>query len=140
MTIESAVYVVGVFLVLALMWRTQHVIGNGLNEIQNEVSELRNLVSRLFVMALNARSAAEPAVTETTLASAERGIATEDDTRAPPLDPEGELAHVDELCAKLITLAPPREAFPLLSTQEAKRPSREARERLQPWPERSGSQ
>jgi ProP effector len=130
MTIESAVYVLGVSLVLALTWQTQHVIRKRLSQIQNELSELQNLASRLFVMALNAR-AAEPAAAEASLTSSERGVAVGDNMRAPPPELEGELANVDELCAKLITLVPPKEALPLLSKQEVEERAIKARERLQ---------
>jgi hypothetical protein len=134
MTIEGAIYAMGAFLVLVLMWRTQHVIGKRLSEIQSEVSELRNLVSRLFVMALNPRSAAEPAAVATNIASGEDGPAVKDDAHVPGPDLQGDLAHIDELCAKLITLAPPKEALSLLSKQQAERRASEARERLRPWP------
>jgi len=139
MIIESAVFAVGGFLVLLLAWQMR-VIRKRLGEVQNEVRELHNSVSRLFVMALNAGSVGKPAATETsgetspTIAAAECSCATEPDTHTLRLELEAELAQVDGLCANLITLAPPKEALPLLSKQEAERSSREARERLRPWP------
>jgi hypothetical protein len=120
MTIEAAVFAAGSILITALIWQTHRLTTRRLGEIHNDLDALKNLVSRLFVMGLN-RKPEETAVSGTESAATQSDLAETKQTPVPTLELAPELAEVDELCAKLITLAPPKEALPLLSepTQRA---------------------
>jgi hypothetical protein len=134
MTLEMALLVAGPVLISGLVWQLHRISRRQLSEIQGEVNALREVVSRVFLMQLNHKTENKPS----------------DVTPPPPYDPtakndrrendalqqlamEFEVAEIDELCAKLITLAPPIEAAPLLPPV---RPPSEARGRLRPWPQR----
>jgi hypothetical protein len=133
MTLEMALLVAGPVLVSGLVWQLHRIARRELSEIRGEVNALREEVSRIFLMQLNHKS--------------EDGPSTSDVTPRPPSDAntdrrgndalqqlqmEFEVAEIDGLCAKLITLAPPMEAALLLPPA---RPASEARERLRPWPQ-----
>jgi hypothetical protein len=135
MTIEVAAFAVGSILVAALIWQTHRLTRRWLDQIHNDLDALSNLVSRAFVMGLN-RKPEEAAASVTETAATQNESAETEQTTVPTFVLEPELAEVDELCAKLITLAPPREALPLLSepTQRSA-PSDESRKRLRPWPQ-----
>jgi hypothetical protein len=117
MTLEMALLVAGPVLVSGLVWQSHRIACRQLSEIRGEVNALREVVSRIFLTQLNHKS--------------ENGASTSDVTPRPPSDPaantdrrendalqqlqmEFEVAEIDGLCAKLITLAPPMEAAPLL--------------------------
>jgi hypothetical protein len=133
MTIEIALLVAGGVLVSIHIWQSRQIrlITRQLSEMQGEVDALRNLVSRVFLLQLNRKTDDEPS----------------DVTPLPPSDPisksdrrendalqqremEFEMGEIDELCAKLITLVPPKEAAPLLLLDRA--PSRARERRLVP--------
>jgi hypothetical protein len=136
MTIDLAVLGAGAFLVLmALIWKAYRVIDERLSAIQADIGELHNGVSQLFLLASKseARTASDDA----------RKVAHDDLAllRSPGL--EADLAEVDELCAKLITLVPPAKAIPLISEVpqakvapvNAERPTRfEGRKLILAWP------
>jgi hypothetical protein len=135
-TIEAAVFAAGSILIAALIWQTHQLTRRRLNEIHNDLDALKNLVSRLFVMGLN-RKPEETAVSGTESAATQSDPAETKQTPVPSLELESELTQVDELCAKLITLAPPKEALPLLSeSTPCSVPSDGSRKRLRPWPQR----
>jgi hypothetical protein len=102
MAIDLTVLSVGAFLVLvALIWKAYRVIDERLSEIQADIRELHGGVSHLFLLASKS---------EAKTASENAGkLANEADDlallRSPGL--EADLALVDGLCAKLITLVPP---------------------------------
>jgi hypothetical protein len=108
---DVAIVAVSAFLVLvALIWRDR-VIDKRLSEIQSDLDELRNGVSHLFSLASeSARTASQNGrkVGDNDLARADLAL-----LQSPDLEPD--LAVVEELCAKLITLVPPSEAVPLIS-------------------------
>jgi hypothetical protein len=125
MTVEAAVYAGGLFLISFVIWQTHRVNIRRINEIQREVSGLSDLVSRLFLSAPNEKpdgKIASPAANE----AVQSDPAREDIAPAPPPRIESDLVQVDELCAKLITLAPPKVALSLISKRDF------WRER--PWP------
>jgi hypothetical protein len=139
MTIEAAMFAAGSILIAALVWQTHQLTRRRLNEIRNDLDALKNLVSRRFVMGLN-RKPEETAVSGTESAATQSDPAETKPTPVPPLELEleSELAQVDELCAKLITLAPPKEALPLLSESTPCSVSSDgSRRRLRPWPQRT---
>jgi hypothetical protein len=111
MTIEAAVFAAGSILIAALIWQTHQLTRRRLNEIHNDLDALKNLVSRLFVMGLN-RKPEETAASGTESAVTQSDPVETKQTPVPSLELESELTQVDELCAKLITLAPPKEALP----------------------------
>jgi hypothetical protein len=133
MTIEIALLVAGGVLVSSLIWQSHRfrLMNRQLSEIQGEVDALRDIVSRVFLLQFNRRTEDEPS----------------DVIPPPPSDPtaksdrrendalqqremEFEVGEIDELCAKLITLVPPKEAAPLLLPDKA--PSRVRERRLVP--------
>jgi hypothetical protein len=109
---DLAIVAVSAFLILvALIWKAYRVIDERLNEIQSELDELHNGVSHLSSLASkSARTVSENKrkVVDADLAHADLAL-----LRSPGL--ETDLAVVEDLCAKLITLVPPPEAVPLLS-------------------------
>jgi hypothetical protein len=140
MTIDGAVFAAGSMLLAVVVWQTHRLTSRRLSEIQNGLDGLRELTTRVFAMGLNRTP-------EETVASKREPIPGQDDqarsegTPTPSPDVVTELSKVDLLCAKLITLAPPSAALPLLT--ESERPPREdrkarqdGRERLRAWPQR----
>ena len=110
MTTEAAVYAGGVVLVCCVVWQTQRINSTRLSELQHEINGLRDIVSRLFLSALNEEPDGKIAVSE-------GSEPAEEDTSLGPLpEIKPDLVQVDALCAKLIALAPPKEALPLIST------------------------
>ena len=118
MAIDLTVLSAGAFLALiALIWKVYRVIDERLREIQADIGELHNGVSNLFLLASKS---------ETKPVSENAGkVARKADDLALLQSPglEGDLAVVDGLCAKLIALAPPAEAAPLISEKKAERPA-----------------
>ena len=144
MTVEALVYTLSVLLISLVIWQ-MHRANIRLSEIQREVSGLRDLISRLFLTALNQKPEAasrdskvpivdhhqfEPqslqqgAYDTVTAPAARESVESEpakediaSSTTLPEI--ESDLVHVDALCAKLITLAPPKEALSLISRPDA---------------------
>jgi hypothetical protein len=130
MTIEIVLLVVGGVLVSTLIWQLHRIrlMSRQLSEIQGDVNALRDVVSRVFLLQFNRKIENEPS----------------DVTPPPPSDltakndrrennalrsrvMEFEVGEIDELCAKLITLVPPKEAAPLLLLDRAPSSARERR-------------
>lgn len=130
MTIEIALLVAGGVLVSILIWLSHSIrlMNRRLSEIQSEVDGLRDVVSRAFIWQFNRKTEDEPS----------------DVTPPPPSNPtvkndrrendalqqramEFEVGELDELCANLITLVPPKEAAPLLTPDGAPSRTRERR-------------
>ena len=157
MTVEASVYTLGVPLISLVIWQ-MHRANIRLSEIQREVSGLRDLISRLFLTARNEKPEAasrgskvpfvdhqqlEPqslqqgAYDTATAPAAKEPVESEParediaSSAAPP-EIESELVHVDALCAKLITLAPPKEALSLIARPDSNNIRRE-----RPWPLRT---
>ena len=127
MTIDAALSIMGAVLVLGLLWRLQRVTSRRLSEIQCELNALRDLMSRIFLTQIsqkpqNESSTADriPPLLSTNSAETADAPVTND---ALQLEMRLEVAEVDELCAKLITLVPPSEAGHLLWS-------------ARPWPQR----
>jgi hypothetical protein len=116
MTIEAAVYAGGVVLVCCVVWQTHRINSRRVTELQHEINGLRDIVSRLFLRALNEESDGKIAVSAATIPDVPREPAEEDTSPAPLREIKPDLVQVDALCAKLIALAPPKEALPLIST------------------------
>jgi hypothetical protein len=156
MTVDAAVFAACSILVATLVWQTQRLNNRRLRKIENDLDELRQLVSRVFAADLNWKSA-QAVASRGDSAPGQRDQADPVVTPAPSPDlappphltplPETappDLSEVDLLCAKLITLAPPAAALPLLTELESsvvplrkdRGPRREGRQRLQPWPQR----
>jgi hypothetical protein len=114
---DLAIVGVGALLVLvALIWKAYRVIDQRLSEIQADIGELHNGVSHLFLLASKAENASSKLDPDCAPDNAGRIAHKTDELallRSPGL--ESELAEVDELCAKLITLVPPAKAVPLIS-------------------------
>jgi hypothetical protein len=130
MTIDLTVLSAGAFLVLmALIWTVYRVIDGRLSEIQTDIGDLHTGVSRLFLLASKSEA-------ETVSENAGKVAHKANDLallQSPGL--EADLAVVDGLCAKLITLAPPAKAAPLISEKKAERPTQfEGRKLIQAWP------
>jgi hypothetical protein len=130
MAIDLTVLSAGAFLVLiALIWKVYRIIDERLREIQADIGELHNGVSHLFLLA--SKSETKP-VSE----NAGKVARKADDLallQSPGLG--GDLAVVDGLCAKLIALAPPAEAAPLISEKKAEGPAHfEGRKLILAWP------
>jgi hypothetical protein len=125
MAIEIALLVACCVLVSALIWRSNRVLRQ-LSEVEGEVSALRDMVSRVFLAQLNCKTENEPAglgaaPSPPTFDATAKNEIREHDT------PQLETAEIDGLCAKLITLAPPQEAAPLLVPDTAPSGVRERR-------------
>jgi hypothetical protein len=146
---DLAVLGVGAFLILvALIWKAYRLIDERLNEIQADIGELQNGVARLFLLV--SKSEATTSNPEPLVAPGGADVAAHKSDglallQSPGL--ESDLAQVDELCAKLITLVPPAEAAPLIaavpqvkpapliSEVRAERPTQfEGRKRILAWP------
>jgi hypothetical protein len=125
MTVEAAVYAGGALLISIVIWQAHRADIRRLSEIQRDVSGLKDLMYRLFLTALDEKSdgkIAAPAAKE----AVQSDPAREDIAAAPPPEIESDLVQVDELCARLITLAPPKVALSLISKQDFWRD--------RPWP------
>jgi hypothetical protein len=122
MTIEATVYVGGVVLVCCVIWQMQRINSRRLTEIQQEVSGLRDIVSRVFLRALNEKSDGKIAAPAETTREVASGPVEEDTSPAPLREIEPDLVSVDALCAKLVALAPPKEALPLISKSGSNEP------------------
>jgi hypothetical protein len=114
---DLAIVGIGAFLVLvALIWKAYRVIDERLSEIQADIGELHNGVSHLFLLASKSENASSKPDPHGAPDNAGKVAHKTDDLallRSPGL--ESELAEVDELCAKLITLVPPAKGVPLIS-------------------------
>jgi hypothetical protein len=127
MTIEAALSVAGAVLVFALLWRSHRVTSRRLSEIQCELNALRDLMSRILLTHMCQKSQNEPSLADgippppSTDSTKTADAPQKND--ALQLQMKLEVAEVDELCAKLITLVPPSEAAPLLWS-------------ARPWPQR----
>jgi hypothetical protein len=127
MTIEAALSVAGAFVFFALLWRSNRLASRRLSEIQWELNALRDLMSRILLTQMSEKPHSEPPLPDgipppPSTVSAQTADAPEK-YDALQLEMKLEVAEVDELCAKLITLVPPSEAAPLLWS-------------ARPWPER----
>jgi hypothetical protein len=127
MAIEITFLVACCVLVSALIWRSSRVLRQ-LSEVEGEVTALRDMVSRAFLMQLNCQSENKPSSSGTAppppTSDATAKIETHDVLQ---LELELETAAIGELCAKLITLVPPQEAAPLLAPDTARSGVRERR-------------
>jgi hypothetical protein len=112
--IEATVYAAGVVLVCCVIWQAHRINSRRLTELQHEVSGLRDVVSRLFLMAMS-QSNGEFAARAPTAPDLPGEPAAEDSTSVPQPETALDLVAIDALCAKLTTLAPPKEALPLIS-------------------------
>jgi hypothetical protein len=128
MTVEAAVYAGGVLLISFVIWQTHRVNIRRLSEIQREVNGLRDVVSRAFLTALNEQSAGSAAPAERA-AQLQSDPVRKDAVSAPEPEIESDLVQINALCAKLITLAPPKEALSLISKPDSKNFWRD-----RPWP------
>jgi hypothetical protein len=127
MTIEAALSVAGASLVFALLWRSNRVTSRRLSEIQWELNALRDLMSRILLAQMSQKPHNEPSLPDgipppPSTVSVQTAVAPEK-YDVLQLEMKLEVAEVDELCAKLITLVPPSEAAPLLWS-------------ARPWPQR----
>jgi hypothetical protein len=113
MIADLALLGAGAFLVLvALIWTAYRVIDERLGEIQADIAELHNGVAHLFLLA--SKSEAKPSKPKPCFAF-DNGKTANDVAFLRSRGLAAELAQVDELCGKLITLVPPPEAIPLIS-------------------------
>jgi hypothetical protein len=122
MTIEIALLVACGVLVSALIWRLNRVL-RLLSEVQDEVSALRDTVSRVFLMQLNCKTENKPSSLGAAPPPPTSDATTKNQTReydALQLELELETAAIGELCAKLIALVPPQEAVPLIAPSGAR--------------------
>jgi hypothetical protein len=128
MAIEIVLLIACCVLVSALIWRLNRVL-RLLGEVQGEVSALRDMVSRVFLMQLNCKTANRPSSSGAAPPPPTSDATANNEARecnALQLELELETAAIGELCVKLITLVPPQEAVPLLAPD---RPPTGARER-----------
>jgi hypothetical protein len=112
MTIEIALLVAGgaLILVSALIWRL-HQIMRRLGEIQGEMDAMWRTVSRL-----NRKTEDEPSdVTPPPPSNPIAKIDRRENDALQQREMEFEVGEIDEFCAKLITLVPPKESAPLLA-------------------------
>jgi hypothetical protein len=127
MAIEIALLVICCVLVSALFWRLNRVL-RLLSEVRGEVSGLRDLASRVFLMQLNRKTENEPSsFGAAPLPPTSQATATDETREYDALQLELETAAIGELCAKLITLVPPQEAVPLLAPDRMLSGARERR-------------
>jgi hypothetical protein len=117
MTIESTLLVAGGILVLTFIWllRQIRLMSRQLNEIQCEVNALRDVVSRVFLLQFNPKTENEPSDATPpppSVPTAKNDRPENDELQHPEM--QFEVGEINELCTKLITLVPPKEAAPLL--------------------------
>jgi hypothetical protein len=128
MAIEIALLVACCVLVSALIWRSNRVLRR-LREVEGEVNGLRSMVSCVFLTQLHRETGVRPsnldAVPPPPSSAAVKNEMRKDDALEPEL--EFETTEIDGLCAKLITLAPPQEAAPLLAPDTTRSGVRERR-------------
>jgi hypothetical protein len=128
MTIEIAILVAGAVLVATFIWHS-HRLMRRLSALSGEVSALRDIVSRVFLMQLNHKAEDKPvnlgAVPPPPSSATAKNEMRKDDALEQEL--EFETIEIDGLCAKLIALAPPQEAAPLLAPDIAPSGARERR-------------
>lgn len=136
MTIEIALLIAGGVLVSCLIWQLHWVISPQLSEIRYEVNALRDVVSRVFLIQVAHKTESEhsdaamlpPFLDAASPPPTSDPIAKNDGRENDALQQlEFEVGEVDELCARLITLVPPKEAAPLLSPDRAPSGLRERR-------------
>src|ERR1700722_6362048 len=152
MTIEMALLVAGGVLIFTLLWLMSRIelMSRPLTEIQGDVNALRDLVSRVFLAQLNHKEVDQSQVRtingsgRSRIKQSDPPDEPSDPTPPPPSDPivkndrrqndvlkqgemEFEAVEINELCAKLITLVPPKEAAPLLLPERAPPGARERR-------------
>jgi hypothetical protein len=130
MNIEIALLVAGGVLVSTLFWLLHRIrlMSRQLTEIQREVNALRDVVSRVFLLQFNRKTENElsdvmPPPPSIPTAKTDRH---ENDV-LEQREMEFEVGEIDELCAKLITLVPPKEAASLLAPDRAASRVRERR-------------
>jgi hypothetical protein len=122
----------GAFLcVVALLWKAFRLLDDRLDEIQADIADLIALA--------RATSTPRPGVAPSPGAvpfKAEPNVAEHARKRKSSRGLEAELIEVDELCAKLITLAPPETALPLLKEKTPEKPVEPVggRKPLLAWP------
>jgi hypothetical protein len=131
MAIEIALLVACCVLVSAFIWRSNRVLRR-LSEVEGEVSALRDMVSRVFLMRLNCQtesksSSSGAAPPPPTYDATAKNETREHDALQLELELELETAAIGELCAELITLVPPQEAVPLLWPDRTPSGARERR-------------
>jgi hypothetical protein len=128
MAIEIALLVACCVLVSAVIWRSNRVLRR-LSEVEGGVSALRGMVSRAFLMQLHRETEVRPSNLDTAppppSSATVKNEMRKDDAPEPEL--EFETTEIDGLCAKLITLAPPQEAAPLLAPDTVPSGDRERR-------------
>jgi hypothetical protein len=128
MTIEIAILVAGAVLASTFIWQS-HRLMRRLSALSGEVSALRDIVSRVFLMQLNHKAEDKPvnlgAVPPPPSSATAKNEMRKDDALEQEL--EFETIEIDGLCAKLIALAPPQEAAPLLAPDIAPSGARERR-------------
>jgi hypothetical protein len=127
--IEIALLVACCVPVSVLIWRLNRV-SRLLSEVQGEVSALRDMVSRVFLMQLNCQTEDKPSSSGAAPPPPTSDATAKNETReydALQLELELETAAIGELCAKLITLVPPQEAVPLMAPDMAQSGGRERR-------------
>jgi hypothetical protein len=116
MTIEIAILVAGAVLASTFIWQS-HRLMRRLSALSGEVSALRDIVSRVFLMQLNHKAEDKPvnlgAVPPPPSSATAKNEMRKDDALEQEL--EFETIEIDGLCAKLIALAPPQEAAPRLA-------------------------
>jgi hypothetical protein len=148
MTIEIALLVAGGVLAI-IIWQLHHGVwfmSRQLNEIQGEVNALRDVVSRVFLAQFKDRSqirtvngSGQPMTKQSdppdeppdVTPPPPSGPITKSDRRENDVpqqhEMEFEVGEINELCTKLITLVPPKEAAPLLLPDRVPSSARERR-------------
>jgi hypothetical protein len=101
-------------LVCCVIWQAHRINSRRLTELQHEVSGLRDVVSRLFLMAMS-QSNGEFAARAPTAPEVPGEPSAEESSSVPQREMAPDLVAIDALCAKLTTLAPPKEALSLMS-------------------------
>jgi hypothetical protein len=137
MTIEIALLIAVGVLVSTLIWQLHRLgtmsrqlseIQGEVNALRDEVNALRDVVSRVFLLQFNRRTenepsdAAPPRPSDPTAKNDRR-----EDDLLQQREMEFEVGEIDDLCAKLITLVPPKEAASLLPPDRAASGVRERR-------------
>jgi hypothetical protein len=131
----------GAFLcVVALLWKAFRLLDDRLDEIQGDIADLIMLARATSTPRAGVAPSpgAVPFRAEPNVASALAEDAAAEHARKwkSSRGLEAELIEVDELCAKLITLAPPETALPLLKENTPEKPVEPVggRKPLLAWP------